>query len=197
MGNSFSTYTDEQLLLSLREGDEGAFTEIYNRYWEQMALYVLKVIRSREEARDIVQEVFVSIWRRRQELVISGTLIAYLLKSVRNLSIRYIERNLSRYQFLDTLSGRVDHLTRLPAVNSMELKQLEDSVDKAVAALPPKMREVYLLSRQENLSYREIAQKLGIAETTVKKQISNALKQIKNNVGGLSATAVLYLTFLS
>lgn len=197
MINPFSIYTDEQLLLSLREGEEGAFTEIYNRHWEQMALYVLKVIRSREEARDIVQEVFVSIWRRRQELVISSTLIAYLLRSVRNLSIRYIERNLNRYQFLDILTEHADHLTGQSAVNLIELKQLEDRVDKAVAALPPKMREVYLLSRQENLSYREIAQKLGIAETTVKKQVSNALKHIKNDLGGLSATAVLYISFLS
>lgn len=197
MINLFSTYTDEQLLLSLREGEEGAFTEIYNRHWEQMALYVLKVIRSREEARDIVQEVFVSIWRRRQELVISGTLIAYLLRSVRNLSIRYIERNLNRYQFLDILSDHVNHLTGLSDVNLVELKQLEDRVDKAISALPPKMREVYILSRQENLSYREIAQKLGIAETTVKKQVSNALKNIKNDLGGLSATAILYVSFLS
>lgn len=197
MNYSLSSYSDEQLLLLLHEGDEGAFTEIYNRHWEQMALYVLNVIHSREEARDIVQEVFVSIWRRRRELVIGGSLIAYLLRSVRNLSLRHIERNLHRYEFMDNLTTQLDHLQATPAVNLAELKQLEEKVDKAIAALPPKMREIYLLSRQENLSYREIAQQLGIAETTVKKQVSNALKSIRTDVGGLSATAILYVAFLS
>jgi RNA polymerase sigma-70 factor (ECF subfamily) len=195
MINSFSTYTDEQLLLFLREDEAAAFTEIYQRYWEQMALYVLKVIHSREEARDIVQEVFVSIWKRRKELVVSGPLIAYLLRSVRNLSIRHIERNLDRYKFIDSLTEQMDKLPGLPEVNMIELKQLEEQVDKAIAALPPKMREIYLLSRQENLSYREIAQKLGIAQTTVKKQVSNALKNIRTDVGGLSVTAMLYMAF--
>ncbi|MHA4806965.1 RNA polymerase sigma factor [Flavitalea flava] len=197
MTTPFSNNTDEQLLLLLRQGEEGAFTEIYGRYWEQMALYVLKVIRSEDEARDIVQEVFVSIWRRRADLVIKGPLIAYLLKSVRNLSLRFIERNLNRNQFLATLTDHLQLGNDLPAVNLIEFRQLEERVDRAIAALPPKMREIYRLSRQENLSYREIAQKLGIAETTVKKQVSNALKSIKNDVGGLSATAALYVAFLS
>ena len=92
--------TDEQLLHLLRKDDKQAFAEIYDRYWEQMSLYVLKITRSSEDACDIVQDVFVSIWKRRYELNISVSVKAYLLKSVRNLSIRYIEKNINKKGFL-------------------------------------------------------------------------------------------------
>ncbi|MEC5142981.1 RNA polymerase sigma-70 factor [Chitinophaga sp. 212800010-3] len=196
MQSDYSTLTDDQLLQLLRSNDEGAFTEIFNRYWEQMSLYVLRVIRSEEDARDIVQEVLLSIWKRRQELEVRGSLVAYLLKSVRNLSIRYIERNITRHQFLATLSEHFGHLETPTAASIAELKQLEERVDKAIAGLPSKMQRIYLLSRHENLSYREIAHQLGIAETTVKKQVSNALKIIRTEIGGLSSTAILYLALL-
>lgn len=196
MPSDYSTHTDDQLLQMLRSNDEGAFTEIFSRYWEQMSLYVLKVIHSEEDTRDIVQDVLLSIWKRRLDLEIKGPLVAYLLKSVRNLSIRYMERNITRHKFLATLSEHTKHLEGLTPVNVVELKQLEERVDEAIAALPYKMRRIYLLSRQENLSYREIAQQLGIAETTVKKQVSNALGIIKTKMGGLSGTAVLYIAFL-
>ena len=185
--------TDEQLLQMLHGNDEEAFAEIYDRYWEKMALYSLKVIRSSEDASDIVQEVFVSIWKRRHELVINGPLLPYLLKSVRNLSIRYIEKNLRKLDFLSSLSYYCEHLD-LSSVNELETKELENKLAGVVASLPSRMQTVYLLSRHEHLSYREIAQQLGIAETTVKKQVSNALKVIRNQISGLSVNVYLLFT---
>lgn len=193
---SYSTYDDGTLVRLLKSGEEGAFTELYERHWEQMSVYVLKVIHSEEDAHDIVQEVFVSIWKRRMELDIKGSMIAYLLKSTRNLSLRYIEQNITRQNFLDKLSEHLHHADILPTPALLELQELEAKVNKAIEALPPKMREVFILSRMENQSYRDIALALGIAETTVKKQVSNALKAIKTDVGGLSATAVCYLIML-
>ena len=64
----YGTYTDEQLLISLRKGDAGAFTEIYERYWNKLLVYTMRVIRQQHDAEDIVQELFVSIWRRRDAL---------------------------------------------------------------------------------------------------------------------------------
>ena len=93
---------------------------------------------------------------------------AYLLKSVRNLSIRYIEKNINKQNFLNSLSVYYQHPDILTAVNTLELQELESRLADVVARLPHKMQEVYVLSRQENLSHKEIAQRLGIAETTVK-----------------------------
>ncbi|HTN05893.1 RNA polymerase sigma-70 factor [Agriterribacter sp.] len=180
---------DEELLSLLRNNDKRAFAEIYDRYWEQMSLYVLKVTRSPEDACDIVQDVFVSIWKRRAELMIHGALKAYLLKSVRNLSIRYIEKNISKKGFVASLSLYWNS-SDTSTTHALEFRELESKLTRVIAKLPPKMQQVFVLSRHENLSYKEIAQRLGIAETTVKKQVNNALKMIRTEVSGTHTITV-------
>jgi RNA polymerase sigma-70 factor (ECF subfamily) len=184
--------TDEQLLHRLRDDDKQAFAEIYDRYWEPMSLYVLKITRSPDDACDIVQDVFVSIWKRRYELNISVSLKAYLLKSVRNLSIRYIEKNINKKGFLQSLSDHYGKL-EMSAADSLEFRELESRLTRVVAQLPPKMQQVFVLSRHENLSYKEIAQRLGIKETTVKKQVSNALKLIRTEVSSINTVTILLI----
>lgn len=185
--------TDEALMQLLRNSDTEAFAEIYHRYWERLALRVLKVVHSREDARDIVQEVFVSIWKRRAEIELKGPLLVYLLKSVRNGAIRYIEKNITRHHYLETLSDSLTVDTTSPD-RHYEYKELKHTLDEAVASLPSRMQEVYLLSRNGEMSYKEIADRLGIAENTVRKQISNALKSLRAYV---SESIMLLLAFLS
>ena len=184
--------TDDALMQLLRNSDAGAFEEIYRRHWERLALQVLKIIRSREDARDIVQEVFVSIWKRRTEIELKGPLIGYLLRSVRNVAIRYIEKNITRNHYLESLSDSVTVDTTSPETY-FEYKELKDTVDQAVANLPSKMQEVYLLSRNEKMSYKEIANRLGIAENTVRKQLSNALKLLRTSVTELTIALLICL----
>lgn len=191
----YACKTDEELLELLKKSDEGAFTELFDRYWERIAVYVSKVIKGQDDAQDIVQEIFISIWRRRGDISLKSTLLAYLLRSARNLSIRYIERNINQEDLIKSLSEQVQSMD-LSAISVLELQELESKVDEAIGKLPEKMRQVYLLSRHENLSYREIASQLGIAETTVKKQVSNALKHIRLEIEGLSATSLVLIFFL-
>lgn len=185
---SLSHVPDLELVLLINQEEEQAFTEIYNRYWEKMASYAVRLTKSEEEAADIVQEIFVSIWNRRTTLTIKSTLGAYLIRSTRNLCLRYIERNIHTDNFLDKITEQaVDNSLNIE--ESISLKELQENIDLGIAKLPKKMREVYLLSRDEQLSYREIAEKLSIAEGTVKKQVSNALKIIADSLNGkLSAT---------
>src|SRR5690606_6669815 len=149
-----------------------------DRYWETMSLYVLRITRSPEDACDIVQDVFVSVWKRRNDLNTIGHLKGYLLKSVRNLAIRYIEKNINKKNFLQSLSAYYGKL-EVSTIDLLELREFESRLAGVVAKLPDKMQKIYALSRHENLSHKEIAQLLGIAETTVKKQVSNALKLIR------------------
>lgn len=180
----YQQLSDNALVKLLTDGDAKAFEEIYRRHWEQLSLQVLRITGSREEARDIVQEVFVSIWKRRLEIELKGPLIVYLLKSVRNGAIRYIEKNITRNNYLHTLSDAIPLDMTTPAAQ-YDLKELQHKLDEVVAGLPPKMQEVYLLSRNEGMSYKEIADYLGIAENTVRKQLSNARKTIRMSAGGL------------
>lgn len=195
MFNNYFMYqqlTDADLVQLLRNGDASAFAEIYRRHWERLALQVLKIIGSKEDARDIVQEVFVSLWKRRAEIELRGPLVVYLLKCVRYTAIRYIEKNITRNNYLQTLSEAALGGSADPA-GHFELRELELKVEQAVASLPPKMQEVFLLSRHEKMSYKEIADHLGIAENTVRKQLSNALKSLRISVRELSISIAICL----
>ena len=183
----YGIHTDEQLIISLRKGDAAAFTEIYERYWNRLLVYTMRVIRQQNDAEDIVQELFVSIWRRRDVLDIEHALSTYLYNSVRYLAFRYIEKN-SRYS---------DHLQRLAAriageeVNGPGLeaeifgRELEEKIDQLIQQLPEKMQEVFILSRRHHLSYKEIADRLSISEETVRKQVYKALQILRSRLGPL------------
>jgi len=191
---ALQSYTDLELIELMRTDDEAAFAEIYRRYSLMLISYSLKVIQEKEQAKDIVQEVFISIWKRRVNLNLSGDLSHYLLKAVRNLSIRYIEKNITEKNFTKRFALFTQHLPFSP-YSALEIQELEEKIEAAINNLPPKMKEVYYLSRYENLSYKEIANKLGIAETTVKKQVSNALHIIRNEIKGIPGAAIIYALF--
>jgi len=192
----YDKLSDIELTALLKEGDDAAFTEIYNRYWEKMASYAIRLTKSSDEGADIIQEMFVSLWNRRESLEVRGTLISYLIKGTRNLSLKYIEKNLTKHRFLERLSVVSQDLSSEIEEN-LSAKELQQYVDGAVAKLPGKMKEIYLLSRDEQLSHREISQRLGIAEGTVKKQISNALKiistHIKPNLSGAIYVILMHI----
>lgn len=191
---ALQSYTDLELIELMRNDDEDAFAEIYRRYSQKLISYSLKVIKVKEQTKDIVQEVFISIWKRRASLKISGDLSPYLFKAVRNLSIRYIEKNITQKDFTSRFTLFTQHLAP-SSYTTLEIQELEEKIESAINNLPPKMREVYNLSRFENLSYKEIASRLGIAETTVKKQVSNALHIIRNEINGIPGAAIIYAVF--
>ncbi|MFC4211252.1 RNA polymerase sigma factor [Pedobacter lithocola] len=175
--------SDKELLQLLQKGDEAAFSEIFNRYWERLASYSIGLTKSEEESADIVQEIFISIWNRREALTINGSLAAYLIKSAKNLSLRYIQRNNHSTEFVEKLAEFIADNSQ-DIEENISVKELQLEIDNAVAKIPKKMLTIYLLSRDEQLSYREISKKLNISEGTVKKQISNALKIISNSLKG-------------
>lgn len=190
---SVSHLSDDELLLLLKRDDKPAFSEIYNRYWEKMVTYSIRLTRSEDESADIVQEIFISLWNRRLNLSVKGSLAAYLIKSTRNLSLRYIERHVHSIDFFEKLTEFIVDRSQNIEEN-ISLKELQDKIEVAITKLPKKMQQVYLLSRDEQLSHREISEKLFIAEGTVKKQINNALKIISESLNGripAAMTAIL------
>jgi len=182
--------TDEELLRLMREDDAAALAAIYDKYWEGMSLYVLKITQSADDASDIVQEVFVSLWNRRLALDIRGPLGPYLMAAVRNRSVRYIENNLKKRNFLASLAHHYEQASRAMH-HSLEVQEMEEHLAGAIGRLPSRMREVFVLSREKKLSNKEIAARLNIAETTVKKQVSNALKALRAATGNFPAAWIL------
>lgn len=176
-------HSDESLLHLMANNDQAAFTSLYRRYWEPLFITTAKVIGSKEDAADIVQEVFISLWNRRQELSLTSTLPAYLQASVKYKAINYIEKNITRRNYLQTLTNLTTASSPPSAEMLLHIKEIQEMIQTVIKNMPPKMREVYQLSRQENLSHKEIATRLGISEETVKKHIQHALQLIKASLG--------------
>ncbi|WP_207424395.1 RNA polymerase sigma-70 factor [Desertivirga brevis] len=171
----FKYLEDSSLFELVKLDNKQAFDELYNRHWEKLFLYLVRVIKDQEETKDILQEVFVSLWNRRLELDNIESISAYLFSSVRFKGLNYLQRESKKSFIIDALliqseqeDNSLDSIQAVRDINSL--------LDKTIEKLPSKMQQVFILSRKEQLSYKEIAQQLSISDKTVKKQISNALK---------------------
>lgn len=177
-----SRLSDEELACLLKRGDPQAFTAIYDRYFWLLHAHVYRWLRNREEAKDVIHELFIKLWEKRATLTFEHNLAGYLYASVRNkvfnaLSHKYIESAYltSLENFIDRDECITDHLVRE--------KQLAEMIEKGIATMPAKMREVFELSRKRNLNHRQISQKLNISEQTVRKHIQHALKILRFRLG--------------
>lgn len=179
---AYNKLTDLELTNLLKIGDHLAFTEIYNRYKFILHAHAINKLRDREEARDIIQEVFTYMWSKREIIQFSGSLSGYLYGAVRHAILNKITRKQVQERYFNSIKAFAmqrdvvtDHLIRE--------SQLKNYIEKEIALLPPKMREVFEMSRKEYLSHKEIAWKLEISEQTVSKQITNALRILRVKLG--------------
>lgn len=169
--------TDAELLTKIKENDHQAFKEIYKRYWKVCFLQLFKKSNSKELAEELTQNIFISLWERRQTVDISN-LSAYLMSSVRFSFINYLKNIL---QFDQYAAYKKTH-SEIGA-NSLEeqlaVRELSISIEKGINLLPRKTREVFVLSRFEYNSVKEIAQKLKISEKAVEYHITQSLKTMR------------------
>lgn len=187
----YTQLDDFELIELLKGDDESAFAEIYSRYAENMAGFACSKLYSLEDARDLIHDLFVKLWENRKQLAISSNLKTYLYLLVRHRIIDKIRKNITREEYADGLK-----YLRYAYHNSIEqkiyLKELEDTIEKSLNELSPRVKEIYQMSRVEELSIKEIAEKLGLAEQTVKNQLSTALKHLQKVLAQVSVTAFLY-----
>jgi RNA polymerase sigma-70 factor (ECF subfamily) len=184
--------TDGELIELISRNNREAFDTVYNRYWEKLFLYIAKVIRDRDDAQDIVQEIFVSLWLRREELPRINSLSAYLFTAARYKGLSYIQANIHKSNYSESLSGFLTEQNYSPDQHQAA-EELQSFINEGVASMPSKMRVVFSLSRTEGLSHKKIAEKLEISDKTVKKQISNALKHIRLKLASKNFLALLLL----
>nr|WP_255364079.1 RNA polymerase sigma-70 factor [Arachidicoccus sp. BS20] len=171
-----------ELLSFIAKNDETAFNEIYNRHWASIYGNAMKILKSESDAEDVVQEVFSTLWQKRNSIVIKNTLAGYLYMVARYISLRIIEKNIEKYTDITSMSEYYQSSMITNVESNIDLTKMEFAIEKAINSLPKKMREIFNLSRKNNLTHRQIAEKLNISEGTVKKQVYNALKIIKEHL---------------
>lgn len=176
--NPLSQHSESELISLMKQGRREAFNEIYERYWLKLYVAAVKRLRSREDAMDIVQDLFISFWMKREGLVINTSLSSYLLAAIKYKAINHIQSNIVKRNYLGSLHGA--HLDFDNSTHETICKNdLEVFINSKIAHLSPKVKEVFELSRKENLSVTEIAQRLHTSDQTVKNQLSKALKILR------------------
>jgi RNA polymerase sigma-70 factor (family 1) len=176
------TLSDTELIYLFKGGDRRAYEEIYFRYWAILFRHACKMLGNDEDARDLVQDVFSVFWSNGAEVRITHSLPAYLYSMMRYKIFDFISRRKVRSDYLSSLADFIEKNEYSTDYRVRE-KQMEAIIAKEIAALPPKTKEVFELSRKANYSYREIARELNISENTVRNQINNALKILRSKLG--------------
>lgn len=177
--NSFSLLTNEKELLTLlRDSDEAAFTQIYNLYWKSCFYTAAQKLQNLSEAEEVVQDIFLDLWRRREGLQITNCLASYLAVCVKYKVINILSRRHRASKYLEhaavTTTG-----SDLSTEHNLRLHEITDQLMKETSKLPEKCRMVFQLSREQGFSQKQIAQRLNISEKTVESHLSKALRTLR------------------
>lgn len=178
----YSSLTDNELIALIKEGNKSAFSEVYQRYWPLLFRHARKLLQDEEESKDIVQDVFISLWPAILDFNEKTILSSYLYTSTRNKILNLFRRNKLANAHLESLSefliqgvNVTDHLVR----ENMLASQIEEEI----LNLPARMREVFELKRKQHLSYKEIAEVMNISDLTVKTQMNKAITILRSKFG--------------
>lgn len=174
-----SDTSEQQWLAALQTGDEAALRRIFDRHYPILLSDIYRIVPDESTCQDIAQEVFVELWRKHSELDIHTSLRAYLRRAAVNRALNYLKT--SRRFVLDEPENSphaADTSTR-DITRKLEQESLEDALHAAIETLPEKCRVVFSLSRFEQVSHREIAERLGISVKTIENQITKAMKMLR------------------
>lgn len=165
---------DGQLLERLRTGDIEAFTELYNRYWEALYQSLLKRIANADDAKDLIQELFITIWIRKDQLPHTINWENYLYAALRYRVINYIQADEVRIRYANERLKQVELLQSQRADSTIAAGELENLIDQAIDHMPRRIQEVFRLSYTEGYSPQEIAKQLSLSLQTVKNYLTDA-----------------------
>lgn len=176
-GDPVATMLTSAFTARLRVGDRDAFEQLVRSVYPRLADYALSLLADADAAEDAVQDVLVAVWDGRARLPDGSRLVGYLYRSVRNRALNQIRSKRTAARWL----ARVEPDPTVPAVaeRALEDRELERAYRAALAEVSPRGREVFLLSRDQGLSYLEIAESLGISVKTVETLMGRVLKTLR------------------
>lgn len=179
---------DKELFERIRSGDEVAFQELFTKYWELLYRLAYKILRDEGMAEDMVQEVFISVWERRKH-ILNSNIKAYLSQSVKFQVFKQLKKSQLQQVHIDAIES-ITLVSNDTSESDVNIKELTNEIETVLGTLPNRCREIFYMSRSEQLTNKEIATRLGISIRTVETQISIALKHLRNS---LSYILILYM----
>jgi RNA polymerase sigma-70 factor (ECF subfamily) len=175
---------DEKLLQLLANGNDDALAEIYRHFWKPLFISSYNILKDKAACEDIIQDIFMQLWLKRRTLTIKESLHAYLHSAARYQVFRYIKNNAGREMLFEGLDER---LTGPSPENDLQQKEISEIINTVVNTLPEQCRTIYKMSREQQLSHKEIAEQLHISTKTVENQITIALRKLRSSLGKIAS----------
>jgi RNA polymerase sigma-70 factor (ECF subfamily) len=173
--------TDVELVALLKEGDQLAYTEIFERYSDLLLRHAFRILADQDEVNDVVQDVFMVLWQKRADLRFRTSLSAFLYVATRNRIFDHLSHQKVVLRYASSISK---FMVEGYAITDDQVREKELSViiEREINCLPEKMRAVFLLNKKEGLSYQQIGVQLHISDQTAKQQVYKALKILKGKM---------------
>lgn len=171
---------EQEAILQLKDDNREAFSFLYKRYWKKVYNFTKLYILSSETSEEIVQEVFIKLWESRKFIDVEKNFDGYLFIITRNLIFNLARKDFNHTFYQTTVLEAMDESYSIE--EELETSDLREYISSLLATLPPRQQEVFSLSRDKHLTYKEIAEKLKISEKTVEHHMSEALKFLRKNL---------------
>jgi RNA polymerase sigma-70 factor (family 1) len=178
--NSWSTYTDSELLVFLREGDKMAFAEFYNRYHKSVYRYLISLVKVPEIAEDLVHEIFLKLWDIRQKLEIKENFKGYLFWMCHNKAADTTKKLAGERMLKDELLFHYYQNFFVENHTPEQQQRYDDLIEEALNSLSPQRRKVFELCKKQGKTYQQVADELQISTHTVKEHMSYALAALRD-----------------
>lgn len=183
------------LIRRLRRGDETAYELLFKEYYQMLTVFARRYLNDLEDAKEIVQDLFVSLYEKRENLDINSSLKSYLFRSIHNRCVNHLNAQKIRHKYVEYTNYTADIRD-----NSLEQEvnrtEMEHLLYKAIADLPPKCQDIFKMNRFEGLSNGEIAEKLNLSKRTVETQISKALRILRGKMEPYTTTVVVVFFYV-
>jgi RNA polymerase sigma-70 factor (ECF subfamily) len=171
---------EKLLIRELQRGNAKAFELLYQQYHARLYNFCMSIIRNKQDAEGMVQEVFIAVWENRERLDENKSFSGFVFSIAKNKTLNRIKQNLSRKVYLEYM--QTENQDPDDIASDFESRELIEFLHKTIQELPEKSKEIFLLSRNEGLTYKQIASKLDISENVVDHEIRKSLKYIREKL---------------
>ncbi len=188
------TPEEKLFIASLQQGERTAMESVFKQYHALLCTTAYYFVKDTDEAKDIVQDVFIKLWKNRQQLEIQSSLPAYLKKAVVNTALNYLEKQ-KKFKVVELSKSGAPSIGVNEVERNHQSEELAAKAEKAIESLPPRTRAVYTLIRAEEMSYKEAAEALSISVKAVEKEMMKALRLLRLALKEFLVIGLLFLAY--
>lgn len=183
---------ERQLVIQLKDGNQASFQKLYAAYAPKLFGFSRKYLKSQEDAEEIVQEVFLRIWEKKENIDENQSFSSYIIQAAKHRIYNGFRKRVNEQAYLDFLI-HADDVSRNFTELDVEYHEIKSKAENAISAMPPKRQEIFRLSRESGLKNKEIAEKLQISIKTVENQMGQALKYLREELIAYQMIIFLFL----